>query len=146
MGQMPANPHPDTVALAHATAAPGRSITEAVSLADGIITLAPAESSATPSVASEQVLAQFRQSGLLGARTATATPDVRLARLTKDDAGWRGRLVWAAIAIAVPDQLGAIGPGPDSGEPSGPDLITGNTVAFYDAATGDFLQALQEPS
>jgi hypothetical protein len=143
---MPANPSPVTVALAHATAVPGRSIAEAVSLADGTIRLAPVASSATPGVTKEKVLARFRQSGLLGAITATATPDLRLVRLTKAHTDLSNRLVWAVIAIAVPNQLGSIGPPPDAEESSEPSTTTVNTVAFYDAATGDFLLASQDPS
>jgi len=49
--------------------------------------------------------------------------------------------------LAVPDQLGRIGPPPanqaGAAQLARERVVTGNTVAFYDAATGKFLLAYQ---
>jgi len=62
----------------------------------------------------------------------------------------RDRLAWAVIMLAVPGQLGRIGPPPaDQAEVAHlarEPVVTGNTVAFYDAATGEFLLAYQTPA
>jgi hypothetical protein len=62
----------------------------------------------------------------------------------------RGRLAWAVIMLAVPDQLGRIGPPPandaEAAHLARERVVTGNTVAFYDAATGEFLLAYQTPA
>lgn len=148
VGKVPSNPQEETRALAAAIASPGRSIDRRILLADGMVVLDPAQSSDTSTQSRADLLAQFRQSGLLGQQTAAATPDVRLVRLTRPKTDWKNRLVWAAIMVGVPNQLGAIGPAPGEGEDanSTPPLTTVNTIAFYDAGTGRFLMAVQETS
>ncbi len=149
--KMPSSPQQDTVRLAQAIASPSLSIPKRVSLASGGVTLDPVDASVSPKVSREQVTTQFKRSALLGPQTATAAPDVRLVRLTRPHSSWKDRLVWAVIMLAVPDQLGSIGPAPDprddtTGPSAGSSLATTNTIAFYDSHSGEFLMALQQSS
>jgi hypothetical protein len=148
VGELPADPQPDTVALLEAVTTPGRSIPHRVSLAHGGLILGPADLQDAPIITPAQVTQHFQASGLLGPPTPHARPEVRLVRV-KHGGGLvgRDRLAWAVIMLAVPDQLGRIGPGPanqaEAAHLARERVVTGNTVAFYDAATSELLLAHQ---
>jgi hypothetical protein len=109
------------------------------------------QTSRTPHHHPAQVAQHFQASGLLGPRTPQARPEVRLVWVTHGGRlVGRGRLAWAVIMLAVPGQLGRIGPPPandaEVAHLARERVVTGNTVAFYDAATGEFLLAYQTPA
>jgi hypothetical protein len=144
VGQLPADPQPDTVALLDAVTTPGRSIPHRVWLAHGGLILDPAGVEDAPAITPAQVTQHFQASGLLGPPTPHARPEVRLVRVTHGSRQvGRDRLAWAVIMLAVPGQLGRIGPPPanqaEAAHLAREPVATGNTVAFYDTATGKFL-------
>ncbi len=148
VGKLPADPQPDTVALLDAVTTPGRSIPRRVSLAHGGLILDPADVEDAPTITPAQVTQHFQASGLLGPHTPQARPEVRLVRVTHGSSlVGRDRLAWAVIMLAVPDQLGRIGPPPanqaEAAHLARERVATDNTVAFYDAATGELLLAYQ---
>jgi hypothetical protein len=147
VGELPADPQPDTVALLEAVTTLGRSIPHRVSLAHGGLILDPADLQDAPIITPAQVTQHFQASGLLGPRTPHATPEVRLVRVSHPSLVERDRLAWAVIMLAVPDQLGCIGPPPanqaEAAHLARERVVTGNTVAFYDAATSELLLAHQ---
>jgi hypothetical protein len=146
VGELPADPQPDTVALLEAATTPGRSIPHRVSLAHGGLILDPADLQDAPIITPHRSPA-LPSVGLLGPRTPHATPEVRLVRVSHPSLVERDRLAWAMIMLAVPDQLGRIGPPPanqaEAAHLAGERVVTGNTVAFYDAATSELLLAHQ---
>ena len=93
VGELPADPQPDTVALLEAVTTPGRSIPHRVSLAHGGLILGPADLQDAPIITPAQVTQHFQASGLLGRRTPYATPEVRLVRVITA-AGWSGVIAW----------------------------------------------------
>jgi hypothetical protein len=93
VGQLPADPQPDTVALLDAVTTPGRSIPHRVWLAHGGLILDPADLEDAPAITPHRSPSTSKR--LACSARARRTPDPRSAWFgSPTAAGWSGVAAW----------------------------------------------------